>query len=79
MYQHNPQMIGELKAPITAKNSEISKEESVRVIDNFARRLQVCLRRRGGRWGHIWGRTWLLCKETLMTETSVNDCKHTEV
>ena len=39
VYQNNPQMIGELKVAITAKISEIPKEECVRVIDNFAQRM----------------------------------------
>ena len=37
----HPQTIGELKAAITGKIIEIPKEECVRVIDNFARRMQV--------------------------------------
>jgi hypothetical protein len=45
VYENNPQTIGELKAAI--KIREIPKEECVRVIDNFARRMQVCLQRRG--------------------------------
>jgi len=49
--------IGELTAAITAKISEILKEECVRVIDNFARRLQVCLQRREGHLEHILERT----------------------
>ena len=40
MYENNPQTIGELKAAITAKIREIPKDECVRVIDNFARRMQ---------------------------------------
>ena len=40
--------IGELKAAITGKIRQIPKEECVRVIDNFARRVvPVCLQRRG--------------------------------
>ena len=43
VYQNNPQTIGELKAAIAAKIREIPWEECMRVIDNFAQRLQVCL------------------------------------
>ena len=43
VYQNNPQTIGELKAAIAAKIREIPREECVRVIDNFAQRMQVCL------------------------------------
>jgi hypothetical protein len=43
VYENNPQTIGELKAAITAKIREIPKEKCVRVIDNFVRRMQVCL------------------------------------
>ena len=47
MYENNPQTIGQLKAAITGKIRQIPKEECVRVIDNFAQRVQVCLQRRG--------------------------------
>ena len=57
MYQNNPQAIGELKAAIAAKIKEIPREECVRVIDNFAQRMQVCLQRRGGHLEHILERT----------------------
>ena len=57
VYENNPQTIGELKAAITAKIREIPKEECVRVIDNFARRMQVCLQRRGCHLDHILERT----------------------
>jgi hypothetical protein len=46
VYENNPQTIGELKAAITAKIRDFPKEECVRVIDNFARRMQVCLQHR---------------------------------
>ena len=39
------------------KFSAIPKEECVRVIDNFARRMQVCLQSRGGHLVHILERT----------------------
>ena len=57
VHEKNPQTIGELKAAITAKIREIPKEECVRVIDNFARRMQVCLQRRGCHLEHILERT----------------------
>ena len=53
MYENNPQTIGELKAEITGKIRQIPKEECVRVIDNFAQRLQVCFQRRGQHLEHI--------------------------
>ena len=47
VYENNPQAIGELKAAITGKIRQIPKEECMRVIENFARCVQVCLQRRG--------------------------------
>ena len=46
-HENNPQTIGDLKTAITARIRAISIEECVRVIDNSARRLQVCLQRQG--------------------------------
>jgi len=43
VYQGNPQTIEKLKTAITAKVRAIPKEECVKVIDNFARRVQVYL------------------------------------
>ena len=59
VYEPNPQTIAELKRAITARSRirTISVEECVRVIDNFARRLQVCLQCRGGHLEHILERT----------------------
>ena len=57
MHENNPQTIGELKAAITGKIRQIPKEECVRVIDNFARRLQVCFQHRGQHLEHILERT----------------------
>ena len=48
VYENHPQSIAELKVAITQKIRAIRKEECVRVTGNFARRLQVCLRRNGG-------------------------------
>ncbi|GFO30798.1 transposable element tc3 transposase [Plakobranchus ocellatus] len=50
---NNPQTIPDLKAVITPKIRQIPREECVRVIGNFARRLQVCLQRGGGHMEHI--------------------------
>ena len=55
-YQGNPQTIEELKTAITAKIRAIPKEECVKMIDNFARRVQVCLQRNGGHLEHILGK-----------------------
>ena len=59
VYQNNPQTIGELKTAIAiaAKIREIPREKCVRVIDNFAQWMQVCLQRRGGHLEHILERT----------------------
>ena len=48
LYDNCPQSIGELKVAITQMIHAIRKEECVRVIDNFARQLQVCLRHHSG-------------------------------
>ena len=53
VYQDNPQTIPELKTAITTKIRTVSREECVRVIDNFACRIQVCLQRRSGHLEHI--------------------------
>ena len=48
VFENHPQSIAELKVTITQKICAIRKEECVRVIDNFARSLQVCLRCNSG-------------------------------
>ena len=53
VYQNNTQTTGELKAAIAAKIREIPREECMRVIENFALQLLVCLQRRGGHLEHI--------------------------
>ena len=53
VYENCPQSIAELKVAITQKIRAIRQEECVRVIDNFARRLQVCLRHNGGHLEHV--------------------------
>jgi len=45
--------MGLCKILITAKINGILKEECVRIINNFARRMQVCLRRREDHLEHI--------------------------
>ena len=47
MYSNNPQTIPDLKTAITAAIRAIPREEWGRVIENFARRIQMCLQRRG--------------------------------
>jgi len=54
VYQGNPQTIEELKTAITAKIRPIPKEECIKVIQNFARRVQVCLQRNGGHLDTSW-------------------------
>jgi len=53
VHEKRPQSTAELKVAITQEIHAIRKEESVKVIDNFARRLQVCLRRNGGHLEHV--------------------------
>lgn len=57
VYQNNPETIGELKAALTVKIREISKEECIWIIDNFARHLQICLQRHGAHLKRILERT----------------------
>ena len=52
VYQNNPQNIAELKEAITQQIHTIAREDCVRVIGNFARRLQVCHERRGPHLEH---------------------------
>lgn len=53
VYGNNPQSIAELKMAINQTIRAIQKQECVRVIDNFARRLQVCHQRRGTHLEHV--------------------------
>ena len=53
VYENRPQSIAELKVAITQKIRAVRKEECIRVIDNFARRFQVCLQRNGGHLEHV--------------------------
>jgi len=47
VYTNNPQTIPDLKAAIAAAIRAIPREECGRVIENFARRIQMFLQRRG--------------------------------
>ena len=51
VYGNNPQSILDLKAAITAAIRAIPREECGRVIENFSRRIQMCLQRRGISFG----------------------------
>ena len=53
VYENRPQSIAELKVAITQTIRAIRKEECVRVFDNFACWLQVCLQRNGGHLEHV--------------------------
>ena len=54
VYGNNPQTIPDLKAAITEAIRAILREEYGRVIENFARRIQMCLQRRGANLEHIF-------------------------
>jgi len=54
VYGNNPQTIPDLKVAITAAIRAILREECGRVIENFARRIQMCLQRRGAHLEHIF-------------------------
>ena len=50
VYENNPKT---LKQAITQNIRVITKQECIRAIDTFARRLQVCLQEKGGHLEHI--------------------------
>ena len=54
VYANNPQSIPDLKAAIAAAIRAITREECGRVIENFARWIQVCLQHRGAHFQHIF-------------------------
>jgi len=56
VYGKNPQTIPDLKAAITVALRAIPREECGRVIENFARRIQMCLQRRGAHLKYIFER-----------------------
>ena len=53
VYKNSPQTIPDLKRTITATIRGISQQECVRIVANFARRVQVCFERRGGHFEHV--------------------------
>ena len=54
VYQSNSHTTAELQVAITQQIHGITRQECARVIDNFARRLQVChQRRRGAHLEHV--------------------------
>ena len=53
VYHNNPQKTAELKEAITQLMRGIEREGCVRIIENFARRLQVCHQRQGAHLEHI--------------------------
>ena len=53
VYENNPRTIADLKLEITRVIRAIPAEECSRVIDNFGRRVQVCLQRHGGHLEHV--------------------------
>jgi len=56
VYGNNSQAIPDLKGEITAAVRAIPREECGRVIENFARRIQMGLQRRGAHLEHIFER-----------------------
>jgi len=69
VYGNNPQTIPDLKAAITAAIRPIPREECGRVIENFARRIQMCLQRRGAHLEHIF---WAPVKQRVFVEQTWN-------
>ena len=58
VYGNYTQSIPDLKTAITSAIRAIPREECGRVIENFARRIQMCLQRRGAHLEHIFERQW---------------------
>ena len=56
VYANNPQAIPDMKAGITAATRAIPREECGRVIENFARQIQMCLQRRELVWSTFFER-----------------------
>jgi len=54
VYDNNPQTIPDLKAAITAAIRAIPREACGRVIENFARRIQMFLQHQGAHLEHIF-------------------------
>ena len=53
VYKNRPQSISELKQVITTMIKSIKKDVCVRVVNNFALRIQECLKRDGGHLEHV--------------------------
>ena len=68
----------ELKTAITARIRAVPIEECFRVIDNFARLLQVCLQHQGGRLEHVLEKTYKSDYLTYKLEALWNDHAKTE-
>jgi len=58
VHGNNLQIIPDLKAAITVAPRAIPREECGRVIENFARQIQMCLERRGLIWSTFFERQW---------------------
>jgi len=69
VYGNKPQTIPDLKAAITAAIRAIPMEECGRVIKNFARRIQMCLQRRGAHLEHIF---WAPVKQRVFVVQTWN-------
>jgi len=69
VYGNNPQTIPELKAAITAEIRALQREECGRVIENFARRIQMFLQRRGANLEHIF---WAPVKQRVFVVQTWN-------
>jgi len=54
VYGNNHQTIPDLKVATTAAMRAIPREECGRVIENFARRIQMCLQRQGAHLEQIF-------------------------
>jgi len=63
VYENNPQTIPDLKTAITAATRAIPREKCGRVIENFARRIQMCLQRREANLEHIF---WAPVKQRVL-------------
>ena len=69
VYGNNPQTIPDLKAAITAAIRANPREKCGRVIENFARRIQMCLQRRGAHLEHIF---WAPVKQRVFVVQTWN-------
>ena len=53
VYQNRPETIEDLKQAIASEAHAIPRDMCKRVIDNFARRVQICLQRQGSHLEHL--------------------------